>query len=184
MSSGGKGGGLALTTGTKLKVSNLDGNVSSEDIEELFGELGPLKSAVVGTSNGVSKGFAIVVYKRKADAEKALEQYNGVPLDGKPLKIVLLGGAGASVQVQSGGKGGRVVTLDGARGGRSAGLADMGKGRGKGAGRGGRGGKGEGKGGGKGDRKGGKGGKGSEPAKSMDDLDAELDAWRSKAPTE
>ena len=32
-------------------------------------------------------GFAMVTYLKKADAQKAIEAYNGVPLDGKPLKI-------------------------------------------------------------------------------------------------
>ena len=51
---------------------------------ELFGEIGALKSATLATKpDGSSKGFAIVTYKRKVDAESALERYNGVPLDGK-----------------------------------------------------------------------------------------------------
>ena len=62
----------------------------SEDIEELFGEIGALKSVSLQTNkDGSSKCLAIVVFKRKADAETALEKYNGVPLDGKPLKITL-----------------------------------------------------------------------------------------------
>ena len=62
----------------------------SEDIEELFGEIGALKSVSLQTNkDGSSKCLAIVVFKRKADAETALEKYDGVPLDGKPLKITL-----------------------------------------------------------------------------------------------
>ena len=50
-------------------------------LAELFAELGPLKSATLATKpDGSSKGFALVTYKRKADAETAIEKYNGVPL--------------------------------------------------------------------------------------------------------
>ena len=81
---------FVLTTGTTLRVGNLDYNVSQEDITELFGELGALKSAeLMMRPDGKSKGFAFVTYKRKVDAETALEKYNGVPLDGKALKITL-----------------------------------------------------------------------------------------------
>jgi len=155
-----------LTTGTKLKISNLDHSVTSEDLSELFSDIGEIKSAEVVPG----KGLAFVVYKKKADALEAVNQYNGVPLDGRPLRIGVVGGAvaaGASaIQISAGGRGGRKVVITdstaakptaggrGGRGGRGAAPA-----RGKGAGKG--------------------KGKGREPKESatMEDLDADLEAY-------
>lgn len=179
----------------------------SEDIEELFGEIGALKSVSLLTKeDGSSRGMALVVFKRKADAEAALEKYNGVPLDGRPLKISLQsnltpvsattprGGKGAgadAVQIISGRGGGRVVTVEG--GGKGGGK---GKGVGRGRGRGGfdlasmmgadedaapTGWKGTGKGKGRGKGGKGKGGKGKGAPVSADDLDADLESYHNMA---
>ncbi|KAI0516304.1 hypothetical protein KFK09_008976 [Dendrobium nobile] len=79
-------------SGTKLYISNLDYGVSNGDIKELFSEVGDLKRCTVHYDrNGHSSGSAEVIYVRRSDAIAAVKRYNNVQLDGKPMKIEIIG---------------------------------------------------------------------------------------------
>jgi len=175
---GGMGGRVALMSGggggggAKITVSNLHYGVSDADIIELFGEVGPIKYASVHYDrSGRSMGKADVVFERRTDAQLAITQYNGVPLDGRSMMIAYANAAPVTVVQQSPPRtlrqvqGGRINRSPGGgprRGGRGGGGALGGgvrRGRGGGA-----------RGGG-----GGRGGKQKAPTAA--ELDAELDAY-------
>jgi len=173
-SSGGRGatrGGITTGGPGKLLVSNLDFGVSESDIHELFSEFGNLKLATVHYDrSGRSLGTAEVTFDRKSDAIKALKQYNGVPLDGRPMRIEIAGSERDMAAVSqplrrpmSGGVQGRRDT-----GPRKSPFRE--KFGGRGGARGGRGGKGGGAGGLR---------KEKEAAPSKEKLDEEMDAYMS-----
>lgn len=85
-------GGSGPEAGTKLYISNLDYGVSNEDIKDLFSEVGMLKRYSINYDrSGRSKGTAEVEYMCQADALAAIQRYNNVQLDGKAMKIELVG---------------------------------------------------------------------------------------------
>ncbi|VVC41529.1 Hypothetical protein CINCED_3A006600 [Cinara cedri] len=67
--------------GHKIVISNLEPSVTSEDIRELFADIGDLFESRV-----VRPGVAEVIYERRADAIQAVDVYHNRQLDGRPMK--------------------------------------------------------------------------------------------------
>lgn len=78
-------------TGAKLLISNLDFNVTEDDIKELFSTCGPvLRHKLHYDRSGRSEGTAEVIFQNRTDAQKALQKFNNVALDGKKMTIELV----------------------------------------------------------------------------------------------
>ncbi|XP_060175447.1 THO complex subunit 4A-like [Lycium barbarum] len=85
-------GGGDHVHGTKLFVSNLDYGVTNDDIRLLFSDVGELKEYALHYDNsGRSKGTAEVVFTYASGALAAIKRYNNIQLDGRPMKIEVVG---------------------------------------------------------------------------------------------
>eukprot|EP00890_Picochlorum_soloecismus_P006156 jgi/Picsp_1/6541/NSC_03884-R1_rna and export factor-binding protein 2-like len=107
---------LPSKAGTKLLISNLHYEVSSEDIRDLFKPIGALVTyAVHFDHSDRSEGTAEAVFENRADAVRAMEKYNGILLDNMAMKIELIEKATGIENRLTGriGRQERVVTLVG-----------------------------------------------------------------------
>ena len=88
--------------GKKLYIGNLGYEVTNADLEELFAQSGKCESAAVimDRDTGRSRGFGFVEMGSPAEAEKAIQQFNGFDLKGRALKV-------NEAMERSGGGGGR-----------------------------------------------------------------------------
>jgi RNA recognition motif-containing protein len=73
----------------KLFVGNLSFETTSDEISDLFSEVGPVESCQVITDRdtGRSKGFGFIEMNSKAEAITAKEKFNGQDLHGRALKV-------------------------------------------------------------------------------------------------
>jgi len=148
------------TGAAHLLVSNLDFGVSDTDIQELFMEFGHLKKAAVHYDrSGRSQGTADVIFDNRNDAVTAMKQYNGVPLDGRPMKIQLVSDGGSTVGRTSASTGGAEFNRPKTSGTRGRGQGGRGGTRGGSRG----------------------GAREKKTPVTAEDLDADLDSYISKA---
>ena len=70
-------------------MSNLPYTCTSTDLQTLFSDIAPVRSAFVVLENGVSKGVGYVSFAIKEDAGRAMETFNekGIDLNGRKLRI-------------------------------------------------------------------------------------------------
>jgi RNA recognition motif-containing protein len=75
--------------GKKLYVGNLGFDVTDKDLEAVFAQAGVCESVAVVTDkfSGQSRGFGFVEMSSNAEAEKAIQQFNGHDLKGRALKV-------------------------------------------------------------------------------------------------
>ncbi|NIP85315.1 MAG: RNA-binding protein [Planctomycetales bacterium] len=75
--------------GKKLYCGNLNFNVSSSDLEQLFTEFGTVESAQVITDRdtGRSKGFGFVEMSSDEEAQAAINGLNEKEHEGRPLTV-------------------------------------------------------------------------------------------------
>src|SRR2546427_3635985 len=74
---------------TKLYVGNLSFQTSSEELQQLFAQVGTVESAAVveDRDTGRSRGFGFVEMATKEEAAAAIEQFNGKELNGRNLTV-------------------------------------------------------------------------------------------------
>lgn len=75
--------------GKRLYIGNLSFDVSSKELEELFSGAGPCENVTVITdrATGQSRGFGFVEMASSADAQKAIQMFDGQELKGRALKV-------------------------------------------------------------------------------------------------
>jgi RNA recognition motif-containing protein len=72
----------------KLYIGNLSWETTTEDLKSHFEQFGGVSDAIVITDrqSGRSRGFGFVTMDNNDEANKALEDCNGIELDGRAIK--------------------------------------------------------------------------------------------------
>jgi len=88
--------------GRKLYIGNLAFDVTQKELEDLFAQSGSCESVAIITdrATGQSRGFAFIEMGSNADAQKAIQQFDGHEFKGRTLKV-------SEAREREGGGGGR-----------------------------------------------------------------------------
>jgi RNA recognition motif-containing protein len=77
-------------SGTSVTISNLNPDITAQDISELCATVGSVKSVMMQfDSAGRSTGTAEVVFERRSDAMTCVTKFNKVNLDNTPMSVSL-----------------------------------------------------------------------------------------------
>ena len=73
----------------KLYVGNISFDTTSQDLEQIFGEVGTVESTniIEDRDTGRSRGFAFVEMSSNAEGQNAISQLDGKEIDGRSLKV-------------------------------------------------------------------------------------------------
>ena len=102
--------------GNKLYVGNLSFNTTETDLQDFFTQAGPVTEVMLVQDKftGKSRGFAFVTMAADDDAQNAITQFHGKPMDGRNLTVNEArpredrgGGGGGGYGGGGGGGGGR-----------------------------------------------------------------------------
>jgi cold-inducible RNA-binding protein len=75
--------------GNRLYVGNLPYEISETDLQDLFGQAGPVASVTVmrDRDTGRARGFAFVEMASEADVQNAIDRFNEQPFGGRTLTV-------------------------------------------------------------------------------------------------
>jgi RNA recognition motif-containing protein len=90
----------------KLYVGNLPYSTTNDSLKQIFAAAGAVATAtvIIDKMSGRSKGFGFVEFENDADADKAIEMFNGKDFEGRPLTV----NEARPMQPRTGGFGGRM----------------------------------------------------------------------------
>ena len=73
----------------KLYVGNLPYSANQQTLQDTFSKCGTVESInlISDRDTGRSKGFAFVEMSSTAEAQKAIQEFNGFSLDGREIKV-------------------------------------------------------------------------------------------------
>jgi len=76
---------------SKLRVENLHYDLTKDDLEDLFEQIGPVEDLHLTYDRaGRSDGVAFVTYQSAKDAKAAIREFDGANAKGQPIRLVLL----------------------------------------------------------------------------------------------
>ncbi len=75
--------------GRKLYVGNLPHSATEQDLSDKFAACGTVDSVKLSTDRdtGRSRGFGFIEMASEAEAQAAIDSFNGTDYEGRPMKV-------------------------------------------------------------------------------------------------